>query len=228
MPGKPNRVRLLVLMAKQPLPGRTKTRLAPILTEAGAAALYHAFLQDKVAQMKQVPGVTRAIAYTPSRGRGYFARLAPEFALMEQQGKVLAVRLLNVFDRAFEDGYRHVMAIDGDTPTLPSIYLQRGFDALDDPLIDVVLGPCKDGGYYAIGMKAAHPALFNVKMSTPHVMEETLSLAKAAGLTAHRLPEWWDVDRPPDLRTLRAVLNDGGTAPGFPAPATRRLLSQEY
>lgn len=224
MPGKPDPARLLVLMAKQPLPGRTKTRLTPPLTEAGAADLYRAFLSDKIAQMERVPGVERAIAYTPAGARAFFARLAPTFALREQTGTALPGRLVNVFEQTFEDGYTHVMAIDGDTPTLPPRYLRRGFKALEDPAVDVVLGPCADGGYYAIGMKRAYPSLFEVQMSTPRVVEDTLARARAAGLRVHPLPEWWDVDRPADLEKLAAVLNEPDSAPGFSAPATRRLL----
>lgn len=227
MPSHSKPVRLLVLMAKFPQPGRVKTRLVPPLTEAQSADLYHAFLQDKIAQMRGVAGVQRAIAYTPPAGRSYFAALAPGFILVEQAGPDLAARLTNLFDTSFTGDVEQVIAIDGDTPTLPPDYLRRGFKVLEDPAVDVALGPCEDGGYYAIGMKRLHATLFNVTVSTPHVTRDTLARAAEAGLSVHCLPEWWDVDRPDDLARLKVTLSAGRNANEFTAPSTRRQLLAE-
>lgn len=226
MPGPADPGGLLVLMAKLPQPASSKTRLSPPLTEKEAAELYHAFLQDKVAQMRAVADVRPAIAYTPAEGRGFFEELAPDFDLIKQKGETLSDRLVNVFAWAFGEGAAHVMAIDGDTPTLPPAYLQRGFEALEDPATDVILGPSTDGGYYAIGMKEPHPSLFQVTMSTPTVAQDTLARAKTAGLRTSCLPEWRDVDRPEDLRRLAASLREEASGEAFAAPATRRLLAR--
>lgn len=225
MPGPAESVRLLVLMAKQPRPASSKTRLSPPLTEEEAADLFHAFLQDKVAQMRLVPDVRPAIAYTPEEGRSFFEKLAPAFDLVRQKGETLSDRLVSVFQWAFGEGAAQVMAIDGDTPTLPPAYLRRGFEALEDPATDVILGPSTDGGYYAIGMKAPHPSLFQVTMSTPTVARDTLVRANLAGLRVSCLPEWLDVDRPEDLQRLVASLREEAAGEAFAAPATRRLLA---
>lgn len=227
MPGQTELKRLLILMAKEPVPGGSKTRLVPPLSDAEAADLYHAFLQDKVAQMDQVNEVERAIAFLPASGRSYFERLAPQFRLIEQHGALLSARLTNVFDLSFTEGYDSVLAIDGDTPTLPPSYLQAGFEALETPGVDVVLGPCRDGGYYAIGMKEPHPSLFDVQMSTPNVTRDTLSQAEAAGLVVRCLPTWFDIDRPEDLEHLVESLNDATNAPGYEAHATRQQLQMD-
>lgn len=225
MPGPAESARLLLLMAKQPRPGSSKTRLSPPLTEKEAADLYLAFLQDKVAQMRAVPDVRPAIAYTPAEGRGFFEELAPAFDLVKQQGESLGDRLVSVFEWAFGQGAAQVMAIDGDTPTLPPDYLRRGFDLLEDPATDIILGPSTDGGYYAIGMKEPHPSLFQVTMSTPSVARDTLARAEAAGLQTYCLPAWRDVDRPEDLERLAARLREDVGGPDFAAPATRQFLS---
>ncbi len=214
----------LVLMAKQPAPGHTKTRLSPPLSPEDAAELYRCFLLDKLAQMHQVDGADLAVAYWPATARDYFADLAPGFELIRQAGANLAERLRNVFDLAFDRGYAQVMAIDGDTPTLPAGYLRQGFRRLDDPAVDVVLGPCEDGGYYAIGMKRPHPTLFDVTMSTPRVVEDTLARAAAAGLRMALLPRWYDVDTPADLERLEEEL---AGAEVMNAVATARLLGEK-
>ncbi len=226
MPGRSkDRGRLLVLMAKQPTPDRTKTRLVPPLSPESAAALYRCFLIDKLGQMRHVERARWAVAYAPTSARGVFAALAPGFGLIEQTGPDLAARLRNVFSWAFEAGYGQVAAIDGDTPTLPPVYLRAIFAALDDPGVDVALGPTEDGGYYGIGMKRPHPYLFDVAMSTPHVTRDTLARADGAGLCARLLPSWYDVDRPEDLDRLAAELIDGAGA-GFRPTITGRFLAR--
>lgn len=200
---------LLVLMAKQPALAQTKTRLMPLLSAEQAAELYHCFLLDKLEQMRQVRDVTLAIAYTPAEARSFFADLAPNFSLMLQRGDDLGQRLQEVFKDAFAAGYEQVVAIDSDTVTLPPDYLQQAFEGLADA--DVTLGGCEDGGYYAIGMKQLQPTLFEVEMSTSHVLNDTLQKAEAAGLSVHLLPTWYDVDTPADLQRLAVDLKNSDT-----------------
>lgn len=194
--------RILILMAKQPMPNQVKTRLLSTLTPFQAAELYECFLRDKCEAMRQLSDSDCAIAFTPSDAYPYFRALAPDFALYLQEGTTLSERLKYVVSQAFQDGYEYVMPIDGDSVTLPIQYLQMGFERLSAPKIDIVVGPSDDGGYYAIGLKAPHPYVFDVEMSTPHVCHDTLLMAQQHGLKAFLLPEWYDVDTPDDLERL--------------------------
>lgn len=212
--------RLLILMAKQPIPGKTKTRLYPALSPVQAADLYACFLQDKFATMRQVPNVTCAIAYTPAAAESYFAELAPDFRLYLQHGVNLAERLRNVVQQAFDEGYQQVMPIDGDSITLPAIYLAQGFEMLSTSDVDVVLGPSDDGGYYGIGLKAPHPCMFDVEMSTPTVSQDTIRQAMQNNLSLQLLPEWYDVDTPDDLARLKDELTQNPSI----APHTANYL----
>ena len=209
-------------MAKAPAPGQTKTRLCPPLSAEESAALYQCFLLDKFDQMKQVDAVDRAIAYWPASGRAYFSDIAPGFRLLRQEGRDLSERLKNVVRWAFRQGYDQAMAIDGDTPTLPFRYLSEGFIRLSAQGNDVVLGPTTDGGYYAIGMRESHPSLFDVTMSTPSVLDDTLARAEAANLHVSLLPEWRDVDHPSDLAWLAGELRELSVQH---ASSTARFLS---
>src|SRR5437899_2059286 len=117
------------------------------------------------------------------------------------------------------------IAVDSDTPTLPREFLQQAVDCLTRPGADVVLGPTEDGGYYLIGVRAAHRALFDgVPWSTSAVLEVTLRQAAAAGLQAFCLPTWFDVDTPDDLRRLQVVL-DGSPAVALAGRTARFLAS---
>jgi uncharacterized protein len=137
----------VVIMAKVPQAGTVKTRLCPPLAPQTAAALYRAFLLDKIAQVRQLERARPTIAYTPEDGRSFFAELAPDFTLIPQQGDDLGARLANSFAQCFAAGYTSVLAIDSDTPTLPRAFLQQAVDLIALPQTHVVVGPTEDGGY---------------------------------------------------------------------------------
>ena len=80
--------RALLVMAKQPIAGRAKTRLVPPLTSNAAASLYLCFLQDVLATVRaaaRLEPFDPVIAYTPAAARDFFRRLAPDFWLIPQQ-----------------------------------------------------------------------------------------------------------------------------------------------
>lgn len=196
-----------VIMAKVPHPGQVKTRLCPPLSLAQAAGLYRAFLYDKIAQVRTLAATQPAIAYTPASGEDFFADLAPDFTLMAQRGADLGERLAHCLYSFLAMGYTGVLAIDSDTPTLPTAFLQQAIGLVASPEVDLVLGPSDDGGYYLIGMRALHRELFvDMAWSTDAVLPETVRRAQALGLKIAWLPPWFDVDMPEDFQRLRATL----------------------
>jgi rSAM/selenodomain-associated transferase 1 len=197
----------VVIMAKLPQPGAVKTRLCPPLSPQASTALYHAFLLDKIAQVGTLKAARPAIAYTPSTARSFFAALAPDFVLVPQQGEDLGARLANGLAQLFAMGYTGVLAIDSDTPTLPTTFLQQAVDLIATPQVDVVLGPSEDGGYYLIGLRTLYRELFeNMAWSTVTVVPETVRRAEAKGLKVTWLPPWFDIDTPVDLERLQTAL----------------------
>jgi len=76
---------------------------------------------------------------------------------------------------------------------------------LDD--IDVVVGPCEDGGYYLIGMRSWVPELFHgILWSTSEVAEMTVKKAQSLDLSVLLLDKWYDVDTMKDLERLKRDL----------------------
>jgi rSAM/selenodomain-associated transferase 1 len=196
----------LIVVAKEPVPGRTKTRLCPPLTPDLAAELYRCLLLDTFALVRKLVGADHSLAYTPASARGYFARLSPNgFRLVPQRGANLGERLSNALEEHFGLGYRRVVIMNSDGPTLPMACLEEAFSSLDRA--DVTLGPGHDGGYYLIGMKVHHPELFRgIDWSTEQVIPQTLVACHEQGLSVHRLPQWYDVDVAADLERLRRDL----------------------
>ena len=217
----------LLVMAKRPCPGRTKTRLASVISIEEAALLYECLLLDALNQARSVPGVTPLVAYAPAdeETKRYFSKLAPDFQLLPQCGDTLGERLDYVLTSCLDDGFVQVAAMNSDSPSLPTAFLATAFAQMDDPAVDVVLGPCDDGGYYLIGCKRPYPRLVRgVQMSTDHVLQDTLAIAKEEKLSVSLLPSWYDVDEPFDMVRVQADLSSQPQA----ANHTRRFLSERF
>jgi hypothetical protein len=208
--------RALLVMAKRPFPGRTKTRLVPPFSPSEVAVLYECFLRDVLDTVRNVPDITPFIAFTPIQEIDYFRQLAPDFGLIPQEGQTLGQRLEYVLRQVQSLGFRLVAAINSDSPTLPAAYLSQAFTELDKPVVDVVFGPCEDGGYYLIGWKRPFPRLvLDVRMSTSHVLRDTLALADEEKARAALLPSWYDVDDVTDWERLKTAADLGRHTQAF-------------
>ena len=196
----------LIVVAKRPAPGFTKTRLCPPLTLEQAAELYHCLMLDTFALAARLRGVDHTVAYTPSEALSYFQQHVPkDFRLTAQEGNDLGERLANAVAEHFDRGHRKVVIMNSDGPTLPLVCLQEAFTGLDEA--DITLGIGHDGGYYLIGMKQPYLGLFDgIAWSTSQVIPETIAGCRRLRLTVHQLPQWYDVDRPADLEQLRCEL----------------------
>jgi len=224
--GQPNMtLPQLLVVAKQPAAGQTKTRLCPPLTGETAAALYECFLRDTIEIMRATPNVGRGIVYLPAAATAYFRQLAPEFTLTLQVGADLGARLDHALTAALTQGANAAVIMDSDSPTLPAAYLGEAFAHLAAGA-DVVLGPCDDGGYYLIGLRQPQPRLLReVPMSTPTVLRDTLTIANELGLRVALLPTWYDVDTGAELQRLRRELAATATdSLASPAHHTRAFL----
>ena len=196
----------LIVVAKEPVPGLTKTRLCPPFTPEDAAEFYRCLLLDTLELMKRFDLADRSMAYTPLEALSSFIEIAPEsFHLFPQAGANLGERLAHALDHHFQLGYRRVAVMNSDGPTLPLAFLEEAFSSLDSA--DVTLGPGHDGGYYLIGMKRLHAELFDgIPWSTEQVVPQTLAVCRRLGLKVHLLSEWYDVDVAADLDRLTADL----------------------
>jgi rSAM/selenodomain-associated transferase 1 len=227
----------LAVMTKAPRAGRVKTRLTPPLTPEEAAALNICFLRDTTAAIAATAGGGRArgiAVYTPvGAEEAYNGILPEEFNLVPQRGEAFGERLAAAAEDLFQLGFESLCLIDSDSPTVPPAVFAQAVEILEQPEDAVVLGPSDDGGYYLIGLKKLHRALFSgITWSTEHVLEETIQRARQLDLKVHLLPTWYDVDNRATLaRLCRELFGGAGIGAGYEAPATRgyldRLLKNE-
>jgi rSAM/selenodomain-associated transferase 1 len=195
--------RAIVIVAKAPEAGRTKTRLCPPFSLEDAAALYQAFLVDTTEAALALDWDRVTLVHPDDAGvANTLAGIIPPAAeLQAQRGVGLGAALSSAFETHFGAGFQRVVLIGSDSPSLPSTYIQDACVALDQ--CDVVVGPSSDGGYYLIGMRRFHPSLFEgISWSTERVFAQTLERARAAALLTRSLPEWYDVDTVAELRRL--------------------------
>jgi rSAM/selenodomain-associated transferase 1 len=174
----------VVVIAKEPVAGRVKTRLCPPCTPAQAAALAEASLRDTLAAVAKT-GARGMVALEGEPGDW----LPPGFAVFPQRGDGLGERLAG----AVAEAGGPLLLIGGDTPQVTPELLTGALSSLTTA--DAALGPAVDGGYWAIGLSRADPRVFDgVSMSTSHTGAEQLSRLNALGLRTRLLPPLRDVD----------------------------------
>ena len=205
----------IAFMAKASAPGRAKTRLVPPLTFEEAAALNTAFLQDVAANVmlaaRQAAPHARIAGYAafgPPGSEEFFHGVLPQaIGLIDAWLPNFGDCLLHAIREILARGHSSAVVLNSDSPTLPTALLIETAEALALPGDRAVLGPSSDGGYYLLGLKAAHRRMFeDIAWSTEQVAAQTMDRARDIGLEIYRLPVWYDVDDVESLRRLRAEL----------------------
>jgi rSAM/selenodomain-associated transferase 1 len=197
--------RTLVIMAKAPKPGMVKTRLTESLPSPAVTALYRCLLEDTLALAKSLTSVEVAVM-CPESDQDELAHLVGNTVqVVAQIGEGLAAGLTSVFRHFNASGERHVIAFNSDSPHLAPSVLDSAFEILATH--DVVVGPTHDGGYYLVGAKGAHPALFEGDgMGTGGALDRLLTRAKVLGLSTGFTEPFYDIDVANDLILLAREL----------------------
>ncbi len=215
----------LVIVARYPQAGTTKTRLAPALGDEETVRLYRAFLTDLARKFAGQSEYDLHWAYTPSGVdyEAFMAELAPSLVrhmrFFPQEGDGLGERLHNAFHRTYAQGYERTMLIGSDSPQIGPDTITEARRALDKA--DVVLGPAEDGGYYMIAMRRPHDVFQGIPMSTGVVLRKTVELAQRQGLEVNLQKTLFDIDELSDLERLAQLLRTDASL----APATAALLA---
>jgi uncharacterized protein len=191
------RLPTLVVLAKEPRPGRVKTRLSPPCTPAEAASLAAASLADTLIAARDATAGRRVLALDGDPGRW----IPRGFEVTRQVGGGLDRRLAAAVDAVRGP----VFVIGMDTPQLTGRLLTRSLEALMEPGRDAVLGPALDGGYWAIGLRQPDGrAIAGVPMSVPWTAAAQRARLRDLGLRVGELPELRDVDTYDDARVVAA------------------------
>jgi rSAM/selenodomain-associated transferase 1 len=186
----------VLVVAKAPNSGTSKTRLVPPLTFAQAAALHEALLLDTVDDCRAEHSDVRLLCARDADAPE-LERLLPGVPVVAQEGAGLGDALRLGIVRHVREGPTAI--VSSDVPGLPEGGLTAAFAALSDDA-DVVLGPALDGGYWLVAMGEPHAEVFHdIPWSTPAVLAVTRERCAEAGLRLVELEPWRDIDTPVDL-----------------------------
>jgi rSAM/selenodomain-associated transferase 1 len=211
---------MLVIMAKAPKPGKVKTRLAQSFPLTAVTAFYRCLLDDTMTLARSLGNVEVAIMCPGSDLEELACLAGEETCVVAQKGEGLAAGLTSVFAH-FAAGHQRIIAFNSDSPHLPASVLEDAFKILATR--DIVIGPTHDGGYYLIGAKATHPALFeNDGMGTTNALEALLARARTLALSVGFTAPFYDIDVASDLARLAEELR---LAPAR-APRTAAWLTE--
>jgi rSAM/selenodomain-associated transferase 2/rSAM/selenodomain-associated transferase 1 len=203
----------VAVLAKAPVPGQAKTRLAPLLGNVGAARAQRGFILRTLATARQAS--TGALTLHGALGIDHrlFRLLAQRHGVVclpQAEGNI-GERMAAVMTGHFAQKRPPPLLIVGtDCPVLTPEHLQQAADALRTH--DVMLIPAEDGGYVLIGLRRALPSVFQrVDWSTPRVMAQTRERLNTIGARWVELPALWDVDDPPDWQRWQKLAQLDGS-----------------
>ncbi|MBA2608107.1 MAG: glycosyltransferase [Actinobacteria bacterium] len=189
----------IILLAKAPVAGQSKTRLCPPCTPEEAAQLAEASLRDTCAAMVAVASATPIAVLEGAPGPW----LPPGVAVVAQRRGGLGDRLAG----AFHDVGGPALLIGMDTPQVTPALLTRCLAALARPSVDAVLGLADDGGFWAIGFRRPIGGAFDgVSMSADDTGTQQMQRLVALGLRVGGLPALRDVDTIADAEVVAAQI----------------------
>ncbi len=204
----------VLIMAKAPVAGQAKTRLAPAFGSEGAARMAAAALLDTLDVVGSWEVATRVVALSGDLDLAVdgteIARVLEGFAVIPQHGATFADRLVRAHADAARWGHP-VLQIGMDTPQVAGDLLSMSTDKLLADGTDAVLGPATDGGWWALGL--SDPSVASVLADIPMSRVDTGALTRVAlvdrGCVIAELPELTDVDTAEDARAVAAAMSPG-------------------
>ncbi|MGW2689094.1 TIGR04282 family arsenosugar biosynthesis glycosyltransferase [Streptomyces sp. NPDC001414] len=200
----------LLVIAKEPRPGRVKTRLTPPFTPAQAAGLAEASLADTLDAVAAAPAGRRVLVLDGEPGPW----LPAGFDVVPQCAGGLDARLAD----AFAHCRGPALLIGMDTPQVTPDLL-----TVDFADCDAYFGPAEDGGFWALGLADPDPALLRgAPMSTAQTGAVQRRRLVAAGLRVADLPLLRDVDTAADASAVAALAPHGRFAARLAESPARR------
>jgi len=211
---------LYIVFTREPVPGRTKTRMMPRYSGEECCQMHQAFLED-IAAMAADTGSDVMVSYYSEDGEiPTLRRIFGDVPYRPQRGKSLEEKMFHAMEDGFAFGYQRCVLTGTDIPELQASTIRDAFELLDDS--DVVLGPTADGGYYLIGMKKSLRSPFDiVKCPGENYIDQTICAVQNAGLQYRLTDSYHDMDYPEDLDGYMArQMSEGGAGGGLDKSCT--------
>jgi len=194
----------LVIFAREPLPGRVKSRLAASIGDHYAAELYETMLSAVLKMCRQLTDVDSVVFWDCEEDSLQLLAERYNCCSRRQIEGDLGQRMQAALSEMFASGSEICCIIGSDAPDLPASFIKEAFYLLTAQQADAVFGPCHDGGYYLLGLSRLWPQLFaDIDWGTPQVLQQSLLAAEGTGIKVSLLLEWYDIDTYDDLKKFR-------------------------
>ena len=200
----------LIIFLKYPEPGKVKTRLAKDIGNEKACEIYKLLAENVIKNiLPKNPGTYDVhIFFTPADKETEIRTwLKPilddnqgiKTQFRTQEGSNLGKRMSNAFKKILQEkGCKKCIIIGTDCPEIDATLIENAFGVLKEK--DIVIGPCKDGGYYLLGMSRPVSDLFvDIDWSTDRVFEQTMEKIQKNNLSCSILKTLVDIDIIEDL-----------------------------
>jgi uncharacterized protein len=197
----------VAVMARPPLPGLCKTRLAASIGGDAAAVLYRAMLLDTLDALATCGADRLVVMAAPEHdGVARLTSIVPkEWEVHAQHGGDLGARLLHALQLLNGQGENITALCSSDSPLVPVDAIAEALPTLDDE--SALLGPGAYGGCYLLSVPRAEPRLFeDIPWKTRDVADTTRTRLFDCGYDVLELPESLDIDVPSDIELLREAL----------------------
>jgi glycosyltransferase A (GT-A) superfamily protein (DUF2064 family) len=206
----------IIVVAKAPVAGYAKTRLAADVGPDAAADLAAASLLDTLdAAARWAPGDARLVVLTGDFGRAArsqeIVRKLSDWRIATQPNASFAARLVAAFQAGITIwGTRPSVLIGADSPHVTPQDLDQLAEGLRTPSSwrpTASIGSAEDGGWWGLGLSnpGAATALLNVAMSTPRTFEYTVAALATAGVDTRTGTRLRDMDTADDALRIAAL-----------------------
>ncbi len=204
---KKNNSTCCLIFSKNPVPGKTKTRLIPTLGVEGAFQVHLSLLKYTLSITEKINNIDFQLHHTSPEDKSallYTLEQKKNISTHLQHGKDLGERMHHAMSMCLQK-YKHCIIIGTDCPELSeqyivaaSNYLKSGYDA--------VIGPAYDGGYVLIGLNQVQSQIFtDIHWGEDSVLASTLNAFRLLNLKYKELATLHDIDRKEDLQYLKLI-----------------------
>ena len=189
----------VVVMAKRPVEGKVKTRIAKDVGHQKAIQIYQELLNITKTTLDKT---SLAVSIYQDDLEELIWPKGKNYNFFKQTQGHLGARMLNAIENELKK-FNKVLLIGADCPYLSEAHLMEAIKILSHK--DSVIGPAQDGGYYLIGFKSMPSSdVFNsVKWSSETVFTKTLENLSNLNLTVGLLDMLKDIDEIEDWREYK-------------------------
>ncbi|MDH5445647.1 MAG: TIGR04282 family arsenosugar biosynthesis glycosyltransferase [Gammaproteobacteria bacterium] len=198
----------LLIFARAPVPGHCKTRLIPLLGDAGAAELQQELILSTVDTLCRAHICHTQLWCSPDINHPCFEFMSNKYGIncFQQQGAGLGERMHDALSKQTTD---FSIIVGTDIPELQAEHITQAIKTLQQGR-DAVIGPAEDGGYYLIGIKRDRlsEGLFQgIQWGRPEVFQQTIEKLNASGLAWESISSLWDLDNAEDYKRYKRLKN---------------------